>query len=331
METINLTAEQRLYLQHILDYFRMNSRWPTHQYLDRVFYEEHPYLDIEDIWKSLPQDLTSYMDINRPDSKATLTIPAIYLLERDAPELANFLMFLKEVLIRIYAPPSSENQFSSEKFIQCWPTWRIHHTIHKVGWLLLVEPGIWQSFGGPDENGHWTCTLSRSIRRFREVTTIEEYLEKRNTYPKTTSLPSIPEAPIINTSITAECILHPDIYEKCWSLYTLGDYDNAILNATKAIEVAVRKKSGLPDHLAGTAIMGQAFGSDNPKLLYSAVKSEQDGMMSLLKGIIGVYKNPQSHRFVGIEDKSECLGIILMCSNLLYAIDNISVTVVQPA
>jgi uncharacterized protein (TIGR02391 family) len=167
--------------------------------------------------------------------------------------------------------------------------------------------------------------LSRLIRRFREITTIEEYLEKRNAYPKTTSLPNVPETPTINTSITAESTLHPDIYEKCWSLYTLGDYDNAILNATKAIEVAVRKKSGLPDHLAGTAIMGQAFGSDNPKLRYSAVKSEQDGMMSLLRGIIGVYKNPQSHRFVGIENKSECLGIMLICSSLLYTIDDISV------
>ncbi len=51
--------------------------------------------------------------------------------------------------------------------------------------------------------------------------------------------------------------------------------------------------------------MGQASGSDNPKLLYSAVKSEQEGIKSLLCGIIGVYKNPQSHRFVGIEDKYE--------------------------
>lgn len=329
MEEIHLTEEQRLYLQHILDYWRKNSQWPTHQYLDRAFYEEHPDLDIEDIWKSLPQDLTSYMDLNRPDSKATLTVPAIYLLERDAPELANFLMLLKEVLIGIYAP-SGENQISSEKIIQYWPTWRIRG-IHKLGWLLLVESSIWQSFGGPDENGNWTCTLSRSIRRFREVTTIEEYLEKRNAYPKTTSMPSVPETPIINTSVTAECTLHPDIREQCWSLYEQGYYDNAILNATKAIEVAVRKKSGLPDHLAGTAIMGQAFGSDNPKLLYSAVKSEQEGMMSLLRGIIGVYKNPQSHRFVGIEDKSECLGIMIICSSLLYTIDSINVSQDVPA
>jgi uncharacterized protein (TIGR02391 family) len=322
MEAINLTEEQRLYLQHIFEYFRKNSQWPTHQYLDGVIDRERPDLDIVQIWKSLPQGLTNSMDLNWPDSKATLTVPAIYLLEKNAPELATFLKVLK-IFVDNYRP-SSENWVSSETIVRDHPTWR-PNGIHRSGLLLLIEPGMWQSFSEPDQAGNWGGRPHRLIRRFRGITTIEEYLEKRNPYPKAASTPSIPEASSIDTSITVECILHPDIHEKCWELYTNGDYDNAILNATKAIEVAVRKKSGLPDHLVGTAIMGQAFGSDNPKLLYSAVKSEQDGMMSLLKGIIGVYKNPQSHRFVGIEDKSECLGIMLICSSLLYTIDNTSV------
>lgn len=44
--------------------------------------------------------------------------------------------------------------------------------------------------------------------------------------------------------------------------------------------------------------------------------------MSLLRGIIQVFKNPQSHRFVGVQSKSECLGVLLICSNLLYVVDN---------
>ena len=43
--------------------------------------------------------------------------------------------------------------------------------------------------------------------------------------------------------------------------------------------------------------------------------------MSLLRGIIQVYKNPQSHRHVGVQNKSECLGMMLICSNLLNIID----------
>ena len=59
-----------------------------------------------------------------------------------------------------------------------------------------------------------------------------------------------------------------------------------------------------------------------PLLLYSTSDAEQEGMMSLLRGIIQVFKNPHSHRFVGVQNKSECLGVLLMCSNLLYVVDN---------
>ncbi len=45
-------------------------------------------------------------------------------------------------------------------------------------------------------------------------------------------------------------------------------------------------------------------------------------MMSLLRGMIQVFKNPHSHRFVGVQNKTECLSVLLMCSNLLYVIDN---------
>ena len=37
MESINVTDEQRLYLQAIFDYFREYGKWPTHTYLERQF------------------------------------------------------------------------------------------------------------------------------------------------------------------------------------------------------------------------------------------------------------------------------------------------------
>jgi uncharacterized protein (TIGR02391 family) len=318
MEEIILTEEQRLYLQHILDYWRKNNNWPTHQHLDGIFYELHSDLDIEKIGKSLSFEFTSQPDLYRPDSKATLTVPAIYLLDKNAPELATFLKMLN-MCVKKYAP-SSEDWISSETIFKTTLIW--DESVDRASLLLRSEPHIWQSFSGPDEAGNWRGKQDRLIRRFRDITTIEGYLEKRNPFPKMDIIPSITEPVNTDIYITAECTLHPDIYEKCWTLYKLEDYDNAILNATKAIEVTVRKKSGLSDHLIGVDLMTQAFKPDKPVLTYGVVKAEQEGMMSLLRGIIGVYKNPQSHKFVGIEDKSECLGIMLMCSSLLYTIDN---------
>src|SRR5947209_11059671 len=108
----------------------------------------------------------------------------------------------------------------------------------------------------------------------------------------------------------------------CSMRETKRKYDDAILNATRAVEVAVRTKAKLPQNCIGVDVINTAFSVKKPLLLYSTSDAEQEGMMSLLRGIIQVFKNPHSHRFVGVQNKSECLGVLLMCSNLLYVADN---------
>jgi hypothetical protein len=78
--------------------------------------------------------------------------------------------------------PASDLKISSEKILQDYPlAWDI--AVRQGGLLLKVEPHIWRSFTGPDEAGHWECTLDRQVKRFRNITTIEEYHEKRNLPP----------------------------------------------------------------------------------------------------------------------------------------------------
>lgn len=119
--------------------------------------------------------------------------------------------------------------------------------------------------------------------------------------------------------------IHPEIYARCWNLYSARRYDDAILNATKALEGAVRTKAKLTPTSVGVDVMTAAFSPKKPFLRYSRIDAEQEGMMSLLRGIIQVFKNPQSHRFVGVQSKSECLAVLLMCSNLLHVVENAEV------
>jgi uncharacterized protein (TIGR02391 family) len=152
-------------------------------------------------------------------------------------------------------------------------------------------------------------------------------LSGHRAYNRDNSVSNIALSNKTGVTITSQQLqIHPDIYDKCWRLYKSGDYDNAILNATKALEVAVRTKANLPDHLVGKDVMAQAFKPDDPILSYSIVRSEQEGMMALSRGIIMVFKNPQSHRFVGIQDKQVCLSIMLICSNLLYTISDLQLS-----
>lgn len=49
----------------------------------------------------------------------------------------------------------------------------------KVGQLVEHEPHLWRWFGRPDlESEQWVLTIPVSIRDFRDVTTVEEYIDK---------------------------------------------------------------------------------------------------------------------------------------------------------
>jgi hypothetical protein len=95
MQQGDLAEEQRLYLQRIFDSVQEQCQWPTYRELDQWFTLRYPHLDIEEIWKSLPPGLTNYMDLNQPESRATLSVPAISLLNNNRHVLQPFLEVIK--------------------------------------------------------------------------------------------------------------------------------------------------------------------------------------------------------------------------------------------
>ena len=200
MERVELTQAQHLYLQFILDSFRADSRWPTHRQLDLFFYQADPDMDIEEIWKSLPSGLTSYLDINFLDNLASLTLEGIYALEPDAPEFDLFLQILS-LCVETYSP-SENDTVRSEDILQSHSQWG-EAELKKMGWLLFGEGNLWQSFGGPDpQSGSWTCTLKRKVRRFHDITTMDEYWKERNSlHPQSSALPPPSNVPISSDTL----------------------------------------------------------------------------------------------------------------------------------
>src|SRR6266852_1872825 len=316
MEPVNLTDDQRLYLQAIFDYFNTNGEWPTGRYLEQTLFQTHPDLDVDEVSSSIPEDITPVLS----NGKVILSVPAIYLCQGSANLLRTFVSVIR-LCFDIYtrSPDDRRPHISSNDLTSHYPLWR-NLSIRKVGLLLQLEHEIFTPCTTDDER-IWRYYISRKILRFRGVQTIEEYLQKGDMSKEMTNHPAI--LPVKSSVMVSEDLqLYPDICSKCWDLYTVGKYDEAILNATKALEVAVRTKAGLANDVVGAALINKAFKPDKPILRYSKVEAEQEGMMSLLRGIIQVFKNPQSHRFVGVQDKSECLSVLLMCSNLLYVVDN---------
>lgn len=116
--------------------------------------------------------------------------------------------------------------------------------------------------------------------------------------------------------------LHPSIREDVWALYHRGKYDTAVLEAMKAVEVAVREAARLDARQIGRPLMRSAFAvEDGPLTNRSAERSEREAMSDLFAGAIGAYKNPHSHRRISLDDPDEAAEIILLANHLLRIVD----------
>lgn len=116
--------------------------------------------------------------------------------------------------------------------------------------------------------------------------------------------------------------LHPKIAEKVWSAFMRGEYDVAVFQAMKAVEVSVREAGGFNPGDLGTDLMRKAFHEDNGPLAdKSTEKSERQARSALFAGAIGSYKNPHSHRDVDLNEPDEALEIVLLANHLLRIVD----------
>jgi len=104
-------------------------------------------------------------------------------------------------------------------------------------------------------------------------------------------------------------------------LYLRGDFDVAVFQAFKEVEVSVREAAKLPDTLLGVKLMRTAFDKDGGPLSDKTTpEAERDALSHMFAGAIVFYKNPNSHRNVTIEP-GEAREMIILASHLLGIVD----------
>ena len=114
----------------------------------------------------------------------------------------------------------------------------------------------------------------------------------------------------------------PSLVQKILPAFHRGDYDAAVFQAFKEVEVEVRRAAALSNELLGVDLMRKAFHPEGGALTDAgAVPGERQAMSDLFAGSIGTFKNPGSHREVDLDDPQEAAEAILLANHLLKIVE----------
>lgn len=115
--------------------------------------------------------------------------------------------------------------------------------------------------------------------------------------------------------------VHPNIIKKCFPLLESGEFDSAVLQAFKLIEINIRKKTKVKSEEIGIKLIRKAFDPKSGTLTnYELPIAEREAFANYIAGAFGYYKNPCSHRDIEINFIS-AFDRIVVASDLLKIID----------
>ncbi len=117
--------------------------------------------------------------------------------------------------------------------------------------------------------------------------------------------------------------IHPLLEHRVRRQFLLGEYEQAVFVAMKAVEVRVRSLSKLGDAMVGASLMTQAFRDGGPLADPDAVPAERQGVMALFQGAYAVLRNPAGHREVDYDDVSEAAEAVGTASLLMRILDRV--------
>lgn len=171
----------------------------------------------------------------------------------------------------------------------------------------LMEAWVWLETAGliapdPDQKDDWVF-ITRKGQKIKDRSDFESFK---------------------NSASLSKHLLHPIIVQKSWSPFIRGEYETAVFQAFREVEIRVREASGFGPDDIGTDLMRKAFAIEKGPLRdKTLVKGERQALSDLFAGAIGRYKNPSSHRQVDLK-VAETSELLMLASHLLRIVDSSS-------
>jgi hypothetical protein len=181
-EPMYLHEQKRKFVQTIYDYFRENANWPTYTQLDQIFVDKDEDLDVAEISKEMPDGYANLFAHNQLwDEPTRLSLRAIYECENSEDDLNNFARS-----IRLFSDMQRKNIDANGFPVTGADVRRelglSEMSIEKIGILIHGESGLFNGEGRSTEGrtSTWQFFITRAIRKFRGVESINDYLERRD-------------------------------------------------------------------------------------------------------------------------------------------------------
>lgn len=223
------------------------------------------------------------------------------LLALESEEIGGVILEYLNALPEKAQSSLNRYNFSLPHTVQNYPK-EFQQKISQVlmeGWMWLEREGLIAP--KPGEQGEWVF-ITRRGKQIKNRAGLQSYR---------------------HTDLLPRHLLHSQIAQKVWPAFIRGEYDTAIFQSFKEVEVAVRDKTDLSEDLVGVPLMRKAFDAKNgPLTNLKAEKGERESIQHLFAGAIGSYKNPHSHRNVAIKEPTEAVEIIILASHLLKIVES---------
>jgi uncharacterized protein (TIGR02391 family) len=123
--------------------------------------------------------------------------------------------------------------------------------------------------------------------------------------------------------------VHPDVLRFCRAELLQDNYFHAVFEATKSVADKIRDKSGLTGD--GSSLVDEAFGlgkSGIPILAFNSLqieteRSEHTGLMNLMKGLFGTFRNTTAHapKIKWVIEEQDALDMLSLASLLHRRLD----------